>query len=152
MVSTLVSVLIISSIGAALALVLVLGALYATRSILLAPWLVARIEGYASAELGVELEIERLEGERSEVSRKVEEFGREASSLEGDARALAERRDQLLSRVKGWELSARDEDQRADEMDAEATGAPIVDPRGHRDLIDGIEVEIFDLRIDELEA
>jgi chromosome segregation protein len=72
------------------------------------------------AERGVsELEIERLEGERSEVSRKVEEFGREASSLEGDARALAERRDQLLSRVKGWELSARDEDQRADEMDSQ---------------------------------
>jgi len=60
-----------------------------------------------------EAEIERLERERARIAELVEAAGRETSSLEGDARALAERREQLLSRVQGWEVSAREEEDRA---------------------------------------
>ncbi len=70
---------------------------------------------------GSDEEIARLEGVRAEISALVENLGREASGLEGDARALTERREQLLSRVKGWEVSATDEELRANELGEQLT-------------------------------
>ena len=65
---------------------------------------------------GCDETIQRLEGERSEVMEALHDVGEDASRLEGDVRALEERRTQLLSRVSSWEHIASEESQRAEEL------------------------------------
>ncbi len=63
--------------------------------------------------------IEELELERSGVTDELHSMTENLTALEGDARALDERRTQLLVRVRSWEHVADEEAQRAVELDSQ---------------------------------
>jgi chromosome segregation protein len=77
------------------------------------------LESKRGERTGCDGSIQTLEAERAEVTRALEDVGEVAARLEGDVRALAERRKQLLVRVGSWEHMALEESQRARELTAQ---------------------------------